>query len=76
MSSHYDDDGFVLEENSVDDLEGFGDGIDRVDDDDVVDSHCGRHVGCDDEGDDSECGRGVSATTTTTTTTTVHDYVR
>ena len=47
-----------------------------VDDDDVVDSHCGRHVGCDDEDDDSDCGRGVSATTTTTTTTTVHDYVR
>ena len=37
-----------------------------VDDDDVVDSHCGRHVGCDDEGDDSECGRGVSTTTVTT----------
>jgi hypothetical protein len=47
------------------------------DDDDVVDSHCGRHMGCDDEDDDSDCGRGVSATTTTTTTTTtVHDYVR
>jgi hypothetical protein len=45
------------------------------DDDDVVDSHCGRHMGCDDEDDDSDCGRGVSATTTTTTTT-VHDYVR
>ena len=42
----------------------------------VVDSHCGRHVGCDDEDDDSDCGRGVSATTTTTTSTTVHDYVR
>ena len=46
------------------------------DDKAVVDSHCGRHVGCDDEDDDIDCGRGVSATTTTTTTTTVHDYVR
>ena len=35
MSSHYDDDGFDLEENSVDDLEGFGDGLDRDDDEDA-----------------------------------------
>jgi adenosylmethionine-8-amino-7-oxononanoate aminotransferase len=38
MSSQYDDDGFDLEENSVDDLEGFGDGIDR-DDDETVQSN-------------------------------------
>ena len=35
MSSQYDDDGFDLEENSVDDLEGFGDGIDRDEEDDA-----------------------------------------
>lgn len=33
MSSQYDDDDFDLEDNSVDDLEGFSDGIDRDDDD-------------------------------------------
>ena len=38
MSSQYDDDGFDLEENSVDDLEGFSDGIDR-DDDETVQSN-------------------------------------
>nr|WP_309672377.1 aminotransferase class III-fold pyridoxal phosphate-dependent enzyme [Gemmatimonas sp.] len=36
MSSQYDDDGFDLEENSVDDLEGFSDGIDRDDDEATV----------------------------------------
>ena len=53
MSSHYDDDDFDLEENSVDDLEGFSDGIDRDDDDedaavqssaDLVQLHDAAHV--------------------------------
>ncbi|MEN9592038.1 MAG: adenosylmethionine-8-amino-7-oxononanoate aminotransferase, partial [Gemmatimonadota bacterium] len=39
MSAPYDDDGFDLEENSVDDLEGFGDGIDRDDDDTPMQSN-------------------------------------
>ena len=39
MSAPYDDDGFDLEENSVDDLEGFSDGIDRDDDDTPMQSN-------------------------------------